>query len=98
MFPGKRIVLGEIGWPSAGKTIEQAVPSEENQEKFISTLKRLSVEYGIEYFYYGLYDGRKSVEPQATLSTSWGIYNSDGSLKPHLIHMLSPDPFVEPSD
>lgn len=98
VFPGKRIVLGEIGWPSTGKTIEQAVPSEKNQEKFISALKRLSVEYGIEYFYYELYDGRKSIEPQATATTSWGIYDSDGSLKPHLIHMLSHDLFVEPSD
>jgi len=98
MFPGKRIVLGEIGWPSTGKTIEKAVPSKKNQEKFIRALKRLSVEDGIEYFYYELYDGRKSIGPQAIATTSWGIYNSDGLLKPHLIHMLSPDTFVEPSD
>ncbi len=34
-FPGKEVVIGEIGWPSAGRMREGALPSPANQARFL---------------------------------------------------------------
>jgi exo-beta-1,3-glucanase (GH17 family) len=34
-FPGKHIVIGETGWPSAGPPNGAAVPSDENQARYL---------------------------------------------------------------
>ena len=36
-FPGKEIVIGEFGWPSAGRMREGALPSRTNQARASST-------------------------------------------------------------
>jgi glucan 1,3-beta-glucosidase len=35
-FPGKEIVIGEVGWPSAGRMREAALPSPSNQARVIA--------------------------------------------------------------
>ena len=35
LFPGRKIVIGEIGWPSKGPVREAAMPSDENQARFV---------------------------------------------------------------
>ena len=32
---GKDVVIGETGWPSGGRNVNQAVPSSENQQQFV---------------------------------------------------------------
>ncbi len=40
-FPGKEIVLGEVGWPSAGRMREGALPSPANQARVIQDVLAL---------------------------------------------------------
>ena len=36
LYPGKKIVVGETGWPTAGEIRGGAVPSLENQKRFLN--------------------------------------------------------------
>lgn len=89
-YLGKTIVIGETGWPSKGDNNGQAVPSEENQEKFLSDFCALAKENGIEFFYFEVFDEKwkekaETIEsgetPIGSVGAHWGLYNSDGSIK-----------------
>ena len=41
-FPGKEIVIGEVGWPSAGRMREGALPSPANQARVIQDVLALA--------------------------------------------------------
>ena len=87
-FPNKRIVIGETGWPSNGKTIGGAVPSEKNQARFFKEFVETAQEKGIEYFYFELFDEQWKDIFEGQTGAHWGIYNSDGSLKENLRDLL----------
>ena len=46
-FPGKRIFIGEAGWPSAGRMREGALPSIVNQARFVREMMALADAQGI---------------------------------------------------
>ena len=50
-FPGKRIVIAEFGWPSAGYNLQQAVPGPFEQavtlRNFVSRAEAIGMEYNI---------------------------------------------------
>src|ERR1700761_4087093 len=35
-FPGKDVMIGEVGWPSAGRMREGALPSRSNQDRVLA--------------------------------------------------------------
>ena len=41
-FPGKEILIGETGWPSAGRMREGALPSRTNQARVVSEILDLA--------------------------------------------------------
>ena len=43
-FPGKEIMIGEVGWPSRGRMREGALPSPANQARFVSGVVQLAQE------------------------------------------------------
>ena len=50
-YPGKKIVIGEFGWPSAGHNFERAVPGPLSQagllRDFVAEANRLGIDYNI---------------------------------------------------
>lgn len=78
-FPGKRIVIGETGWPSDGSRVGEAIPSQENQARFLSDFLRLAADK--EYFYFEIFDEKWKGKFEGNAGANWGIFNSDGSLK-----------------
>ena len=81
---GKEVVIGETGWPSGGDVEGLAVPSEENQRLFLSEFKRLAEERGIKYFYFEAFDEKWKILEEGKVGEHWGIYYSNGSIKPLL--------------
>jgi exo-beta-1,3-glucanase (GH17 family) len=55
-FPGKRIVVGEVGWPSDGVARGQAVPSLTNQTSFLREFLQGAHDRGPEYFVLEAFD------------------------------------------
>lgn len=48
-YPGKRIVIAEFGWPSAGYNMHAAVPGREAQAAVLRNFVSRAEAYGIEY-------------------------------------------------
>ncbi|MDW7771763.1 MAG: glycosyltransferase [Desulfobulbaceae bacterium] len=76
-FPGKNIVIAEVGWPSNGRTRESAVASNANEAIFLRRfLARAEQE---EYIYYIMeaFDQPWKREIEGAVGAYWGIYNVD---------------------
>jgi exo-beta-1,3-glucanase (GH17 family) len=86
-FPGKQIVIGETGWPSAGPPNGTAVPSAANQARYLREFTSWAQSHNVQYFYFDAFDEGWKVH-EAGVGTHWGLYQQDGKLKPALSDML----------
>jgi exo-beta-1,3-glucanase (GH17 family) len=86
-FPNKPIVIGETGWPSAGPSYGAAVPSEENQVRYLKEFTSWAQAKKVQYFYFDAFDeGWKTNE--RGVGIHWGLYQQDGKVKPALSNIL----------
>lgn len=90
-YPDKKVIIGETGWPSAGSTNGNAVPSEANQRQFFFDFNALAIKNEIDYFYFDIFDEKWKERTEAVgsghkvegaVGSHWGIYSSNGSIKP----------------
>lgn len=61
-FPKKRIVIGEIGWPSVGDRRDAARASVDRQARFVRTFLERSEDHKLEYFFMEAFDQPWKVE------------------------------------
>ncbi len=80
-FPGKAMMIGEIGWPSAGRTRGGAVPSLVNQARFVREFVLGAGKLGIEYNLIEAIDQPWKRVPEGTVGGYWGIFSADRLLK-----------------
>jgi exo-beta-1,3-glucanase (GH17 family)/cellulose synthase/poly-beta-1,6-N-acetylglucosamine synthase-like glycosyltransferase len=76
-FPDKQIVIGEVGWPSNGRTRNAAVATAANQALFLRRfLDRAEQE---EYVYYLMeaFDQPWKEKAEGQAGAYWGVYNAD---------------------
>lgn len=86
-FPRKQIVIGETGWPSAGPPQGAAVPSAENQARYLRAFISWAQSHRVQYFYFEAFDeGWKTNE--GGVGTHWGLYQQDGQVKSALSDVL----------
>ena len=74
-FPGKRIVLTEVGWPSDGVVIGDAVPSPANQAMFLRAFVAHAEREGIPYYLLEAFDQPWKVAAEGTAGGYWGIWD-----------------------
>ncbi len=89
-FPGKKVIIGETGWPSGGPPQGAAVPSAENQAQYFKDFLAWTRQQcsPIQYYYFDAFDeGWKTNE--AGVGAHWGLYDQNGTLKP-AFHSLLP--------
>ncbi len=86
-FPGKRIVIGETGWPSAGPPHGAAVPGAENQARYLRAFIDWAQVHRVQYFYFDAFDEDWKVHEQG-VGTHWGLYQQNGQVKPALSAVL----------
>jgi len=84
---GKEVIIGETGWPTEGDSVGEAVPTEENQRVFLSEFLQLAEGNDIEYFYFEVFD-EKWKRINYEVEAHWGLYYSNGSLKPLLENLV----------
>jgi hypothetical protein len=105
---GKQVIIGETGWPSAGRTDA----NEASQRRFIAEFAPLANQYGIPYYLFSAYDeewkwpeGLSGTDPTAYLDrtfsgrfvgSTWGIFYANGVLKPLLVPLF-PKPGPPPA-
>jgi len=87
-FPRKKIVIGEIGWPSKGPAITSfgpeatvAVPSVENEARFIREFLAHPRTPKLDYFLMEAFDQPWKMEVEGWAGAYWGMFNAERKAK-----------------
>jgi glucan 1,3-beta-glucosidase len=80
-IPGKPIIIGEIGWPSSGRTRSEAVPTLVNEARFMRTLAANADSLGVGYNLIEAIDQPWKRIPEGTVGAYWGLLDKDRQLK-----------------
>ncbi len=87
-YPGKKVIVGETGFPSAGQTRGGAVPSAENQAKFAYDLTLLGRRENMTFMFFTSFDEEwKGAE--GPVGANWGIWTTGRAEKPAVARVRS---------
>jgi exo-beta-1,3-glucanase (GH17 family)/cellulose synthase/poly-beta-1,6-N-acetylglucosamine synthase-like glycosyltransferase len=75
-FPGKPIVIGEVGYPSSGGTIKRAVPSSGAQAAFVRQFISRAATEKLDYFLIEAYDQPWKQTEEGRVGAYWGLFDA----------------------
>ena len=75
-FPGKEILIGEIGWPSEGRMRESALASRTNQARVVSEILDLARRENFRVNLFEAYDELWKQQIEGTVGGYWGLFDS----------------------
>ncbi|BAS00634.1 hypothetical protein [Blastochloris viridis] len=75
-FPGREILIGEAGWPSAGRMREGALPSPANQARLIHDLLALAKRDGYRVNVIEAFDQPWKRQLEGTVGGHWGLFDA----------------------
>jgi exo-beta-1,3-glucanase (GH17 family)/cellulose synthase/poly-beta-1,6-N-acetylglucosamine synthase-like glycosyltransferase len=90
-FPNKRIVIGEIGWPSDGIDIGAARASTVNQARFMRDFFNLAAKDHIQYFVMEAFDQPWKSSFEVGAGGYWGMFTLGRHAKWSLTGPVSPN-------
>jgi exo-beta-1,3-glucanase (GH17 family) len=76
-FPNKEILIGETGWPSAGRMRDGALPSRTNQARVVSEILDLAKREGFRVNLIEAYDQPWKRQLEGTVGGYWGLIDAD---------------------
>jgi glucan 1,3-beta-glucosidase len=91
-FAGKPVVIGEAGWPSAGRMREGALPSRVNQARFVRELMAMAEREGIGVNLIESFDQPWKRQLEGTVGGHWGLFDGVRLPKFPLTGPVSDDP------
>lgn len=91
-FPGKRIMIGEVGWPSAGRMRDDARPSLVNEARFVRDFVALGLRSGLDYNVVEAFDQPWKRALEGTVGGHWGLLDQERRPKFTLYGPVSDDP------
>jgi exo-beta-1,3-glucanase (GH17 family)/cellulose synthase/poly-beta-1,6-N-acetylglucosamine synthase-like glycosyltransferase len=80
-FPGKPVVIAEVGWPSDGRTRESAVASPSNQAMFLRRFLAHAEREGYPYFVMEAFDQPWKEQAEGKAGAYWGVYDAGRNAK-----------------
>ncbi len=87
---GKKIVISETGWPSAGSANSAAIPTLENEAKYLANLVAWAKTNQVEYYLFEMFDEPWKSEPGG-VGPNWGMWGTNLQLKAGLEKVFSAD-------
>ena len=75
-FPGKEIMIGEVGWPSAGRMREGALPSPANEARVIQDVVALAKRENYRVNVIEAYDAPWKRALEGTVGGHWGLFGA----------------------
>ena len=75
-FPGKEVLVGEVGWPSAGRMREGALPSPANQARVIQEVLALSKREKFNVNVIEAFDQPWKRALEGTVGGHWGLFDA----------------------
>jgi exo-beta-1,3-glucanase (GH17 family) len=76
-FPGKPVVIGEIGWPTHGRSREAAVPGRVELATFLTNFLHKATAEDIRYNVIEAFDQPWKSEMEGTVGANWGLFDSN---------------------
>lgn len=80
-FPVHRVMIGETGWPSAGRNRAGAQPSLVNQARYIREFTQAAQGRAIDYNIIEAFDQPWKRRLEGTVGGYWGLYSAEGVAK-----------------
>lgn len=80
-FPSKRIVIGEVGWPSNGDRIGEAQASKENQARFMREFLDRTLEQPVRYYLMEAFDQPWKITEEGRAGGYWGMFDAYREMK-----------------
>jgi len=74
-FPGKPVIIGEVGWPSNGRIRRGAVPSLATEAAFLREFLNLAEQNRIDYFLMEAFDQPWKIPVEGGVGAYWGIFD-----------------------
>jgi exo-beta-1,3-glucanase (GH17 family)/cellulose synthase/poly-beta-1,6-N-acetylglucosamine synthase-like glycosyltransferase len=76
-FPGKRVIVGEVGWPSNGRTRVSAVASESNEALFLRRFLAWAEREKTVYYIMEAFDQPWKRQNEGAVGAYWGVWDAD---------------------
>jgi len=74
---GKKVIITETGWPSAGSDLWGAHPSYKNYLQYFINIQLWSKNNNIDIFYFSSFDESWKVDSEGDVGAYWGLWNKD---------------------
>ena len=71
----KKVIIAETGWPSAGQSVQQAVPSPENAMTYFIDVQQWAQSTQVDLFYFSSFDESWKVQLEGEVGAQWGIWD-----------------------
>jgi len=81
LFPDKPIVIGEVGWPSQGRTKKSAITGEAEQAKFLRRFIHRAEQEGYIYYLMEAFDQPWKRALEGAVGAYWGVYDVERNAK-----------------
>lgn len=78
---GKKIIVTETGWPSAGENLAAAEPSQMNALRYFVEVQLWAKKHHVELFYFSSFDESWKVGPEGDVGAYWGLWDKHEDLK-----------------
>ncbi|HYD31547.1 MAG TPA: glycoside hydrolase [Azospirillaceae bacterium] len=80
-FPDKPILVGEAGWPTAGRTRGPAETGLIEKARFVSLFTNLAAKHDFDYNLIEAFDQNWKAKLEGTVGGHWGLYSVDRKAK-----------------
>ncbi|WP_374383061.1 hypothetical protein [Dongia sp.] len=80
-FPGKRLMIGETGWPSAGRAREDAIPSIVDQARYLRDFLVYAKAHALDYNFIEAFDQPWKRAQEGAVGGYWGLFDGNRHAK-----------------
>ncbi|HEY0664201.1 MAG TPA: glycosyltransferase, partial [Thiobacillaceae bacterium] len=91
-YPGKPIIISEVGWPSNGRVKGDAVASTSNQATFLRLFLARVPQEGYVYYIMEAFDQPWKTDIEGAVGAYWGVYDVERHPKFEVIQPVVPVP------
>ena len=91
-FPGKKIVIGETGWPSDGRMRSDARPGRVEQVRYFSLFRAIAEREHFDYSVVEAFDQWWKARQEGTVGATWGLLDAERQDKFQLGQPVSAEP------
>lgn len=92
LYPHKKIVIGEIGWPSYGDRKKFADPTLAEEAHFIREWLNVARDQGLDYYIMEAFDQPWKEETGGRAEAYWGVFGADRNPKFSMVGPVIEDP------